>query len=231
MARHPRAERGVVGADIGVVGRDIEAPDQDEVDAVADRGERQQSEHADHDEFALARFRRGGSGGCGGGAAGLRLRVAGASRRGGAWLLPRRGSATGPRAARWPRRSFVLRRFRLRRERCVRPGLSLRPSTASPFKCRDARAAENRPHAAPSSSKVSLTERFGQAILLPLRTITRKALPAVSRVEFFREKINQWLHPHQTRFISSATRTVRSAGRFWTARARCSWIWALTAPA
>ena len=75
MARDPGAERGVVGANVSVVGRDIEAPDQDVVDAVTDRGEREQCEHADHDEFALARFCRGGIGarrrrsaGCGAGA-------------------------------------------------------------------------------------------------------------------------------------------------------------------
>ena len=59
MARHAGAQRGVIGANIGVVGRDIEAPDQEIIAAVADGGERQQSEDAHHDEFALAGFGRG----------------------------------------------------------------------------------------------------------------------------------------------------------------------------
>src|SRR6185369_10997867 len=82
-----------------------------------------------------------------------------------------------------------------------------------------------------SIQNLSLTERFGQAILVPRKTITRKKLPAISRVEFSREKINQWLHLHQTPSIPLARRKVRSAGRFWTARGGCSWIWALMEPA
>src|SRR5206468_5674308 len=39
MARNASAERGVVGANVSIVGRDIEAADQDEVDAVTDRGQ------------------------------------------------------------------------------------------------------------------------------------------------------------------------------------------------
>src|SRR5207247_10624687 len=37
MARYPGAKRGVVGANVSIVRRDIEAPDQDEVGAVTER--------------------------------------------------------------------------------------------------------------------------------------------------------------------------------------------------
>ncbi len=58
VAGDARAQHGVVGADIGIVGRDVEPPDEDVIDGVAGGGERKQRDHAHHDEFALARFRR-----------------------------------------------------------------------------------------------------------------------------------------------------------------------------
>ena len=109
MARYPGAQRGVVGANVSIVRRDIEAPDQDEVGAVTDRGQREQSEHTDHDEFALARFRRRIGGG---GEPARPFARCHAPRRGDAWLLPRRESATGPQAARCLGCSLILRRFR-----------------------------------------------------------------------------------------------------------------------
>ncbi|OIQ72982.1 hypothetical protein GALL_453840 [mine drainage metagenome] len=63
MTRHARAERGVVGAHIGVVGRDMETSDQNPMHAIGSGGEREQQACADQDEFALARFRRGRHGG------------------------------------------------------------------------------------------------------------------------------------------------------------------------
>ena len=121
--------------------------------------------------------------------------------------------------------------FPVRRERCVRPGLSLRPLPASPFQMsRCTWGQGNRPHGA-LSSKCIIDRTVRSSYIATVPTITRERLPAVSRVEFFREKINQWLHPHQTRFIPLARKTVRSAARFWTARERCSWISALMGPA
>ena len=113
MARHPRAERGVVGADIGVVGRDIEAADQKIIGAIADGRERQQSEHAHHDEFALARLGGGRLVGRFG-----RRRSRSLGRRTGRRI---RGAApgffrdVGPQLIRQlgGARNFVLRRFRL----------------------------------------------------------------------------------------------------------------------
>jgi len=58
VAGDARAQGGVVGADIGVVGRNVEASNQHIIGAVADGSEREQAEDANHDEFALARFRR-----------------------------------------------------------------------------------------------------------------------------------------------------------------------------
>ena len=90
---HPGAERGVVGAHIGVIGGDAKASDHNVIHAVAGRGEREQraDTHQDH-SLALARFRRGAGGAPGG------LPVAGFSVAG----LPgasaeRRSSATGER--------------------------------------------------------------------------------------------------------------------------------------
>ena len=62
VARDPRAERGVVGADIGVVGGDEKASDQKIMHAIARGGEREQRADADQDQFALAGFRRRGTG-------------------------------------------------------------------------------------------------------------------------------------------------------------------------
>ena len=59
VARHPRAERGVVGAHIGVVGGNVEASDQHIVEAIACRGERDQRDEPHQDQPAFARFRRG----------------------------------------------------------------------------------------------------------------------------------------------------------------------------
>jgi hypothetical protein len=75
VAGHPGAERGVVGAHIGVIGGDVEASDQNVVHAVAGRGECQQRADADQDPFPLARFGRGGIGGgrCAGRLAGGRF--------------------------------------------------------------------------------------------------------------------------------------------------------------
>ena len=60
VAGHPRAERGVVGAHIGVVGADEKTSDQKIMHAVGRGGEREQRADADQDHlFALAGFRRG----------------------------------------------------------------------------------------------------------------------------------------------------------------------------
>jgi hypothetical protein len=60
VAGDARAEDGVVGADIGIVGRDVEPPDQRVIDAVACRSQRKQREDADQHDLALGRFWRGG---------------------------------------------------------------------------------------------------------------------------------------------------------------------------
>ena len=58
MARHPGAERGVVGAHIGVVGADEEPPDQKIMHAIGCGGEREQRHDADQHRSAPAGFRR-----------------------------------------------------------------------------------------------------------------------------------------------------------------------------
>ena len=84
MAGHPRAEHGVVGAHIGVVGADVEASDQKIVGRVRHSGERQQRGDAHQHEFALAGFRRGGLRRSAGAAAGASVdgcSISGVSRR------------------------------------------------------------------------------------------------------------------------------------------------------
>ena len=145
MARDPRAEHGVVGADIGVVGRDVEPPDQNEIDAVADRGQRQQSEHAHHDEFALARFRRRCIG-----PGGRRDRPVGVGRvgrspRGDALLRPRCGSEAGPPAG--PASSAASSCAVSGSARTMRAAWSLAAAIkASSLRHCEAREADNRPH-------------------------------------------------------------------------------------
>jgi len=60
MARHARAENRVVGADIGIVGGNIEASDQRVIDAVAATCQREQRDNAHQHLSALAGFPRGG---------------------------------------------------------------------------------------------------------------------------------------------------------------------------
>ena len=137
MAGDPRAERGVVGAHIGVVGRDIEASDEGVVDAVADGGERQQSDHTHHHEFRACRISARPAGGIGR----RRGRLVGRRRA-------RRVSRPAPGFFRNVRSKLVrqlggasraaspsvvsgLRQPPALAGRRVRPGLSLRPLPAS----------------------------------------------------------------------------------------------------
>ncbi|MGY4512734.1 hypothetical protein ACVIN2_006188 [Bradyrhizobium sp. USDA 3650] len=63
VAGNARAQHGVVGADIGVVGRDVEAADQGVIAGIARGRERQHQPYSHHHEFALAGLRRAGGGG------------------------------------------------------------------------------------------------------------------------------------------------------------------------
>ena len=178
MAGHPGAEHGVVGAHIGIVGRDVEASDQNVIDAVAGRGEREQRERRPSGPVCACpisarlhrRRRRGGA--AGGSAAG-----APAPRRGGADGLFRdmepSWSASGGSVA----RNFAFRRFRLGTKdacglvsRCGHHGL---PNCNVAMRC----AARNRPLPPRQLFKLSLTERFGQGILISTRPYTASCLP------------------------------------------------------
>ncbi|MGY4378778.1 hypothetical protein ACVWZ3_006417 [Bradyrhizobium sp. i1.3.6] len=64
VAGNARAQHGVVGADIGVVGGDVEAADQRVVAGIAPGRERQHEANTHQDEFALAGLRRVGGSGC-----------------------------------------------------------------------------------------------------------------------------------------------------------------------
>src|SRR4051794_41688044 len=81
--------------------------------------------------------------------------------------------------------------------------------------------------------RLTLTEPFGQDMFShdDAMRIDRRSLHDIYRSRDSPEKMNQWLHWTVPRSASSAMTTARSAGRFWTAHAKCSWTSALTAPA
>ena len=164
MAGDARAQHGVVGADIGVVGRDIEAADEDEIDGVAGSGERKQAEHAHHDEFLRPPFRRGGIGRGWRRAAGFAAGGARASAGRAGFRPQRECEAALPDAA-----SRAASPSLSAPERTNRAAWSLAAAIkASPLQSRG--QAQPIGRAAPVRQQLSLTEPFGQHIFLRGRT-------------------------------------------------------------
>ncbi len=128
MSGHPRAEHGVVGPHIGVVGRDKKPSDQNPVHAIGDRREREQRHDAHEDHLAFARLRRGRHGGShlrrGPGDRGPLRRLQGAA-SGGVFRKMRTNGVFDVRLS--LRRGFTLGRRSAQGEGYARPGLSLRP--------------------------------------------------------------------------------------------------------
>ena len=165
-ARNPRAQHRVVGAHIGVVGRDEKRPTRRSARRRRPAASASSATMPIRISFsrsplsALARsalaqpagFGSAGRGGRSGVSAGRRAR---SRRRMGAKLV---GESSGGFA-----RGLAVSRIRLRCEGCVRPGLSLRPSRP-PQVAKSRRKHGPKPTLPPRNSKLALTERFGQGI-------------------------------------------------------------------
>ena len=200
MAGYPGAERGVVGAHIGVVGADEKASDQKIMHAIGGGGEREQRADAHQHQFALAGFRRRGLARAAGAAAGLS--VAGFVRRRRLGVAARDGFFR-KMGAKLARRVPRKRRARPRPlphpapdEGCVRPGLSLRPLRPPHYNTMSRYQAQpNQASPSPLYLKLALTERFGQGIFYPRHHRPRVPSEAFPAAESFSEKLNQWLQP------------------------------------
>ena len=195
VAGHPRAERGVVGAHIGVVGRDVEAADQNVVHAVAGGGEREQRDRRPSEPVCACPISARRLAATAGAPAGLSVAGQPALRRSGAQRLSETWERGWSAELRKRRARTAFRRIRLRHEGYVRPGLSLRP--LRPPHCNRAMPAQPKTgRAASSDSEINIDRTVRSRYINIDRTI-QCGFPSAAYPtrEIFPEKLNQWLQP------------------------------------